>query len=305
MKFLLTGASGFVGTAMHKKLLENGHEVIATSRTIVSGKNFYAKQLIPGEDWSDLLDGVTHVIHTAARAHVLKETVINPLETFRQTNTLATLSLAKQAASMGVKRFIFISTIGVNGAVTNGSAFTEKDIESPHSDYAVSKWEAEQGLWSIADESSMELVIIRPPLIYGPNVKGNFLTMLNCVKRGIPLPFRSVNNKRSFLSLENLISFIYLCCFNPAAANQLFLVCDKYDMSTPELLKLLSIAMDSNLMLFPVPTSLMKFLVTIVGRKTLSDKLLDDLQINADKATELLGWQPVVSPEQAIRAMFK
>ncbi|MDP1614764.1 MAG: SDR family oxidoreductase, partial [Methylococcales bacterium] len=258
MKVLVTGASGFVGKSLCAELLNQGHGVVAAVRSIGSVvKN--AEIVTVGEidgatDWTDAFNGADVVIHLAARVHVMKDTALDPLTEFRKVNVEGTLNLAQQAVKAGVKRFIFISSIKVNGEATLSpsfspvnvrgvsTAFSEVDIPNPQDAYGISKFEAEQGLLLIAQQTGLEVVIIRPPLVYGAGVKANFASMMRAVKRGIPLPLGAIHNKRSFVYVGNLVSFIIKCMDHPAAANEVFLVSDGHDLSTTELLQACAIA---------------------------------------------------------------
>lgn len=246
------------------------------------------------------------VVHSAARVHVMKDSSEDPLAEFRKINRSATLRLARLAAEAGVKRFIFLSTVKVNGESTStGSPFSERDNSTPTDPYGISKWEAEQGLMQLAKETGMEVVIIRPPLIYGPGVKGNFSSMMRWIGKGVPLPLGAVSNQRSLLALDNLISFILICLKHPKAANELFLLADGEDVSTSQLIKKLSHAMGKKARLLPIPVLLMKFVARLLGKKDVADRLFGNLQIDSSKARELLNWQPVVSIDEQFKNMVK
>jgi nucleoside-diphosphate-sugar epimerase len=252
-------------------------------------------------DWSSALDDQHVVIHTAARAHILKDEVPDPLAEYRKVNVDGTMNLARQAAHAGVRRFVFISSIKVNGEQTRpGVPFSTDDLPAPQDPYGISKHEAEQGLHQLAQESGMEVVIIRPPLVYGPEVKGNFATLVRIVERGVPLPFGAVHNKRSLVAVDNLVDLIITCINHPAAANQVFLAADGEDVSTSELLRGVAKAMGKPARLIPVPAGLLMLAATLVGKKAVAQRLLGSLQVDIGKAREVLGWEPVVSVETAL-----
>jgi nucleoside-diphosphate-sugar epimerase len=252
-------------------------------------------------DWAEALANEQVVIHTAARAHIMKDEVPDPLAEYRKVNLEGTLNLARQAAQAGVKRFIFISSIKVNGEQTPlGKPFTPEDTPAPEDPYGISKYEAEQGLQQLAQETGMEVVIIRPPLVYGPGVKGNFASMVRLVEKGIPLPLGAIHNKRSLVALDNLVDLIITCIDHPAAANQVFLAGDGEDLSTTELLRGVANAMGKPARLIPVPAGVLMLGATVLGKKAMAQRLLGSLQVDISKAREVLGWEPVVSVETAL-----
>lgn len=304
MKIFLTGASGFVGSAVLSHL--KGFEVYAAGRTEVhSADKFFKKNICGAEIFSDCLGDVDVVIHCAARAHVMNDRSADPILEYRKVNVEGTLNLAKQASQAGVKRFIFISSIKVNGESTNGtSAFKAEDDPSPQDPYGISKLEAELALKSLSRESQMEIVIIRPPLVYGPGVKGNFLTMINMMRRGVPLPLSNINNKRSFVSLENLVDLINVCLSHPAAANQTFLVSDDSDVSTPALLKAVAQSMNAPIRMFYFPVSLLKFILKILGKDNITEKLIGSLQLDISFTKTTLNWKPPLTFEEGVRRCF-
>lgn len=307
MKILLTGFSGFIGLSLLFKL--NNHLVITIGRTPASKNvNFFLKKLSTGEKYTVCLKGVNTVIHCAARVHLTKDCVSDPLNEFRAVNTDGTLNLARQAAKAGVKRFVFLSTIKVNGETTTGRApFSESDSVSPHDPYAVSKTDAEVQLLALATHTGMEVVIIRPPLVYGPEVKGNFFSMIRLIKKNIPLPLGSITqNKRSLVALDNLIDFIILCADykkTPRAANQIFLISDREDVSTAELFRRVAKAYNKKSRLFPMPVWLLRLLAKISGQMGLADRLLGSLQVDSSKAGDLLDWKPIITMEEQLRKM--
>ena len=306
---LLTGATGFVGQALLKQLLKSGsHNVTASLR---ADNAFDCCEVhVVGDynnttDWSSPLNKQQVVIHAAARAHRMKDEVADPLEEYRSVNVDGTLNLARQAATAGTKRFIFISSIKVNGEYTaKGQTFKADAAPKPEDAYGKSKWEAEQGLQKIARETAMEVVIIRPPLVYGVGVKGNFATLNKLVAKGLPLPLGAINNQRSLISLDNLVDLIITCIDHPAAANQVFLAGDGQDISTTELLDGVARAMGRPSRLIPVPASFLMFAATLVGKKTMAQRILGSLQVDISKARDLLGWEPPISVEEGLRRCF-
>ena len=306
-KVLLTGASGFVGGAVLRDLERRGTfdlRVATRDLSTFSGSAFEAVSfsgLDAKQDWTQALEGVDLVVHSAARVHVMKEQVADSMTEFRKVNVDGTLKLASQAATAGVKRFIFISSIKVNGEGTHfGAPYTAESATLPVDEYGISKLEAETGLFNIAANSSMEVVIIRPVLVYGPGVKANFLNMMRVVEKGIPLPFGRINNKRSLVSLDNLVDFIFHCMTHPAASNQVFLVSDGEDLSTSELLRKIANAMGKKSRLVPVPVGLLKLVAQIFGQKKLIDRLCGSLQVDIKKNKQILGWTPPFSIDDAL-----
>lgn len=257
-------------------------------------------------DWTCPLAHAQVVVHLAARVHVMSEASVDPLHEYRLVNVEGTLNLARQASRAGVKRFIFISSIKVNGERTSpGQVFTADDTPAPIDPYGVSKFEAEQGLLELAQSSTMEIVIIRPVLIYGPGVKANFLNMMHWVRAGYPLPLGAVENKRSFVAMANLVDFIETCITHPNAANQIFLVSDGEDLSIAELLKKLGTSLDRPAKLISVPLWLLWSGAVIVRKKDIAQRLLESLRVDIKKNHRLLGWQPPVSVTTALDATAK
>jgi nucleoside-diphosphate-sugar epimerase len=306
-RVLVTGGRGFVGSALADSALAAGFTVRISSRQELiaaeGGLEFSrVGDLGTTTDWVAALDDVEAVVHCAGRAHVLHETVEDPLAAFRIVNLDATLNLARQAFEAGVKRFVFISSIGVNGSQTPmGKPFSEADKPNPHNAYALSKWEAEQGLLRIADETGLEVVIIRPPLVYGPNAPGNFGALMRAVQRGWPLPLGAVHNQRSLVALDNLVDFIITCITRPKAANQTFLVSDGYDLSTSELVRSMAQAAGVPARLLPVPVWALQAGASLLGKGDAVQRLCGNLQVDISKARSLLGWVPPVSVAEGLR----
>lgn len=304
MKVLVTGASGFIGRALVDLLLtETGCQVLAAVRSHIDIENVISRSIgdINGDtDWSAALSGVDVVVHVAARAHVLKERSTNPSEDFQSVNYHGTVNLAKQAVDAGVKRFIFISSIAVYGVDASDQPINEVSPVRPVTDYGKSKLAAEEQLLRLANQTKMQVVIIRPPLVYDGEAPGNFRTLLKVVERSFPAPFLSIKNRRSFIARANLVNFIVVCINNQNAANQIFVVSDNKDLSTPELIRLLAQGMKRKARLIPVPRSIMKLCATIVGRKKVYSQLCESLYLDVSKAKSLLEWSPVVPPEKAV-----
>lgn len=307
MNILLTGATGFVGRSLVKLFSEKtSFNVVAISRVaqyelLPKVRYVNIPNIETHNDWGHITAGCDVIVHLAGRAHVLQDSSTDPLAEFRAVNVHATLTLARQAMLAGVKRFIFISSIGVNGSHTTGEPFDEKAVVAPHANYALSKLEAEQGLRELVQDSDMELVIIRPPLVYAGHAPGNFQRLLKLVASGIPLPFSLVHNRRSMVALENLVSFICLCIEHPAAANELFLISDGVDVSTPEIISNLAKGMGRRAYLWPLPDSVMCMGASLLGRQALYSQLCGSLTIDSSKARNLLGWLPPSSPADALQ----
>ena len=309
---LVTGASGFLGRQLCTQLVSQKYLVKALHRgqsvnNVPGCQNITAAGIESWHDNSAALQGVRAVIHLAARVHVMHDAATNPLEEFRKVNVHGTLHLARQAAAAGVKRFVFISTAKVNGESTAlGAAFTENNTANPQDPYALSKYEAEQGLQQITLDTGMAVVIIRPPLVYGPGVRANFAALMRAVQRGWPLPLGAVHNQRSLIGLDNLVNFIILCVTHPAAANQIFLVSDGHDLSTTELVRSMAQVAGVADRLLPVPVSLLQVAGKCLGKTKQIERLCGNLQLNISKARTLLNWVPPVSVQEGLRlAMAK
>ena len=311
MNVLVTGASGFLGGHLCDAFKsEQNVQLTACSRkgrSATLGTLFKITSIDSKTNWSRALEGQHVVVHVAARAHIMRDEVDNPLAEYQKVNVDGTLNLARQASLAGVARFIFISSIKVNGERTLlDRPFKPDDRPSPEDAYGVSKYQAEAGLIELAKKSRMEVVIIRPPLIYGPNVKANFASMLNLVNKGIPLPFGMVNNKRSLVAIENLVDFILLCSDrsrSPNAANQIFLISDDEDISTSGLLRRVARAYGVRSCLLPVPVFIIRLASKLLGKNDLANRLLANLQVDSSKARELLGWKPFVTLDEQLRKM--
>ena len=308
--YLLTGSTGFIGQNVARGLLVHDAKVAVTVRhvraemvDIPSGWECYGVGDINSQtDWLLALQGMQTVVHCAGRAHVMREQATDALAAFREVNVAGTLRLAEQASDAGVQRFVFLSSIGANGAQTTpDEPFSEADQPKPHNDYALSKWEAEQGLMQIADKSGLEVVIIRPPLVYGPNAPGNFGSLMRAVQRGWPLPLGAVHNQRSLVALDNLVDFIVTCITHPLAANQTFLVSDGQDLSTTELVRGMAQAAGVPARLLPVPVWALQAGASLLGKGDAVQRLCGNLQVDISKARSLLGWVPPVSVEEGLR----
>lgn len=300
----LTGSTGFVGTALARRLAEHRpSELILPVRKLAASA--YGKQLLMDDaDPAWALDSrqVDAVIHCAARVHVMQETEADSLSAFRAVNIEGTLRLARAAAAAGVRRFIFLSSVKVLGEESAlGRPFTTDDPLVPTDAYGISKMEAEQGLLALAVETGMEVVIIRPPLVYGPGVKANFLSMMQWLQRGIPLPLGAIDNRRSLVALDNLVDLIVTCIEHPAAANQVFLVSDGEDLSTPELLRRMGHALGKPARLLPVPAFMLKVGARLLGKGAAAQRLCGSLQVDIGKTRQMLGWEPPVKVDEALR----
>lgn len=308
MKVLVTGASGFVGRALCSKLHSiNWFDVVgsvrrATSSVVDSVPIVAVGELTAETDWSAGLDGVQAVVHSAARVHVMNDQSADPLAEFRKVNVEGTLNLARQAAAAGVRRFVFISSIKVNGEGTEpGKPYTADDVPAPSDPYGISKLEAEQGLLRLAAETGMEVAIIRPVLVYGPGVKANFLSMMRWLGKGVPLPLGAIHNKRSLVALDNLVDLVITCLDHPAAANQVFLVSDGEDLSTSELLRHMGQALGKPARLLPVPESWLNLGAALLGKRNVAQRLCGSLQVDIGKTRRLLGWNPPLTVDQGLK----
>ncbi|QHG63856.1 UDP-glucose 4-epimerase family protein [Pseudomonas putida] len=291
---LVTGASGFVGSALCRQLNTLGvFNVRAPSRRDA--------ELAAGTDWVSALAGVDAVVHAAARVHVMQENANESQAEFRRVNVDGTLNFARQAAAAGVRRFIFISSIKVNGELSQpGQPLRADDTPAPQDAYGVSKHEAELGLQQLAAATGMEVVVIRPVLVYGPGVKANFLSMLRWVQRGVPLPLGALPNRRSLVFVDNLVDLVMTCLDHPQAANQVFLASDGQDVTLSQLLRAIGQALGRPARLLPVPPSLLHAAARVLGRGDLAQRLLGSLQVDIAKNHQLLGWTPPFTLEQGL-----
>ena len=303
-KVFVTGASGFIGKSLCNALAEQGYSV----RKAIRGSNrdnqphiYTIGNIGPDTEWSSALKGIDIVIHLAAHVHIVKKNKPDLSEVYRYVNVEGTERLAQKAALCGVKRFIYLSSIKVNGESTSSTPFTENDSPNPQDAYAVSKWEAEQILWRIGSGTGMEIIIIRPTLVYGSGVKANLLNLMKVVDRGIALPLTLVSNRRSMIALDNLVDFILHCAKNREVSNDIFLVSDGEDLSTPGLIRRLAACMGRPARLIPCPLPLMRLGGRLFGRQTLVDRLCDSLQVDISKAKTLLGWAPPISVDEGLR----
>lgn len=305
MNTLLTGATGFVGKCLADELdRQQTYPLTCAVRRAGAaqcGREVKINGIDADTDWTAALIDQQVVIHAAARAHIMKDEVSDPLSEYRRVNVEGTLNFARQAVEAGVKRFIYISSIKVNGEWTpRGTPFTAEDAPAPEDHYGISKLEAEQGLQELAAKTGMEVVIIRPPLVYGPGVKGNFASMVKVVEKELPLPLGAVHNSRSLVALDNLVDLVITCISHPAAANQVFLAGDREDLSTTELLRGIAWAMGKRSRLVPVPAGALMFGASLLGQRAVAQRLLGSLQVDISKNRDLLGWQPPISVEEGL-----
>jgi nucleoside-diphosphate-sugar epimerase len=306
---LVTGATGFVGGALVNRLAAESRfeDVVAAVRRSDCSRpegirKIQVGDLSPTTDWTKALQGVGSVVHCAARVHVMQDETSDPLQAYREVNVSGTLNLARQAAQAGVHRFVFVSSIKVNGEATQfARPFRTDDTPAPADPYGLSKLEAEQGLREIESITSMEVVIVRPPLVYGPGVKANFASMMRWVARGIPLPLGSIHNARSLVALDNLVDLLITCVTHPAAAGQTFLVSDGEDVSTTELLRQTAQVMGKKAFLLPVPAFILELVAASLGRRAVAQRLLGSLQVDIQKTRSLLGWNPPLTLAQGLR----
>lgn len=309
MKIVLTGSTGFLGTRIADQIDRQSDlsltRIVRRTLSSAGGSQILIDSLDASTDWSAALKSQRVVIHTAARAHIMKDEVSDPLAEYRKVNVEGTLNLARQAAAEGVRRFVFISSIKVNGEQTPiNRPIVVEDGPKPEDAYGMSKMEAEQGLRELASKTGMEIVIIRSPLVYGPSVKGNFASMIKLVAKGLPLPLGAVHNKRSLVALDNLVDLIITCIDHPGAANQTFLVSDGEDLSTTQLLQGVAEAMGKPSRLIPVPASLLQLGATLLGKKSVAQRLLGSLQVDISHTQKCLNWTPPLTVKQGLQRCF-
>lgn len=298
-RVLVTGANGFVGQALCPQLENSGWSVRKAVR--LSQEDCVAVGDIgPNTDWRAALDGMDAVVHLAARAHIMQDKAQDPLAAYRAVNCAGTENLARQAAQAGVKRLVYVSSIKVNGESTTDRPFRANDIPHPQDPYGVSKWEAEQALQRVAAETGLEIVILRPPLIYGPFVKANFLRLMKLSERGLPLPLGMVKNRRSLLYLGNLTDAIRVCLSHPTAPGKTYLLSDGDPLSSAELVRRLGVALERPAMLLPVPPALLRLAGLLTGRRAEVARLLDSLEVDSSAIRQELGWQPPYSTGQGL-----
>jgi nucleoside-diphosphate-sugar epimerase len=316
-KILVTGATGFIGKKLIDRLVKLNWNVRGTVRKIssFSKKNdleyFVINDITTISDWSSILENIDCIIHCAGKSHEMKEN--NYFDCYKLINTEATKILAEQAAKVGVKRFIFLSSIKVNGEISDKfhnnkkihSKFKFNDIPDPKDFYSLSKLEAEKRLWKISSEKGLEVVVLRLPLVYGKGVKGNLMRLVKLINYNIPLPFRNIKNQRSLIGIDNLLDLLIICINHPDASGKTFLVSDGEDLSTPQLIKFISSAMGRKTFLFPLPLFLLKFLGLIFGKRKVIDRLIESIRIDNTYTKEILNWTPKVTTEDGIRRMIQ
>jgi nucleoside-diphosphate-sugar epimerase len=303
VKVLVTGAAGFIGSTLVRRLaVHDRFQVRAAARSaprdLSPAVEVVGCDLTENADWAAQLDGMDAVVHLAARVHMMRDTAADPSAEYQRVNVAGTLNLARQAAACGVRRFVFLSSIKVHG---ESGTYRESDVPAPQDAYGKSKHVAEVGLRSVAADTGLEITIIRPPLVYGPGVRANFAALIRAVRRGTPLPLGAVHNRRSLVAVDNLVDFIITCMEHPAAANETFLVSDGDDLSTSELVRRLARAIGRPAHLVPVPAGLLVLGATVVGKRAMVRRLLDSLQADITKARKQLAWVAPVSVDEALR----
>ena len=310
MRVLVTGGTGHVGGALLRRLsTETAWQLRAAVRAApadaaeaVAGCEYVVTGDLAGADLTGIAADCQVVVHTAARVHVMGDSGPSALAEYRRVNVDGTLNLAREAARCGVRRFIFISSVKVNGESTApGAPFRESDDARPQDPYSVSKWEAELALRDLCSRAGMEYVIVRPPLVYGPGVRANFLALAMAVKRGVPLPMGAIRNQRSLIATDNLVSFLQRCMDHPAAADETFLVSDGQDLSTAELVRGMAAALDRPARLLPVPCGLLRAAGALTGRQLQIQRLLENLQVDIGKARQQLSWTPPFTVQEGLQ----
>jgi len=310
---VITGGTGLVGNALIHRLATqiNPVYIIAPMRRLcetwpINVKSILIDDISPSTDWGAILMGASVVVHCAARVHVMNAKTADSMAAFQLVNVEGTLNLARQAAEAGVRRFVFVSSIKVNGEVTEfGRPFLADDIPAPLDPYGMSKLQAEQGLIRISQEKGMEVVIVRPPLVYGSGVKANFESLLKLVASGIPLPLGSIKNSRSLVALENLVDLLLVCIRHPEAAGHVFLVSDGEDISTSDLLKKIAVVMGKKSKLIPMQPRWLESLAFLLGKRAVLQRLCSNLQVDIEKTRQILGWEPILTLEQGLKNTIK
>ncbi|MCS0589422.1 UDP-glucose 4-epimerase family protein [Massilia norwichensis] len=297
---LVTGSNGFVGRELCQALAQRGIRFRAAVRTAAKQDQVAVGNLDGSTDWRAALAGCSAVIHLAARVHVMSDTVEDPLRAYREVNLEGTLRLARQAVEAGVKRFVFVSSVKVNGEATASTPFSAADRPAPCDPYGQSKMEAETALLELGRETGLEVVIVRPPLVYGPGVKANFLNLVKLVRLGLPLPFGMANGYRSMVAVENLVDLLITCTVHPNAPGAVFMVSDGQDMHVGDLVRMIAKAMGKNVFLLPVPPVVLRSAARLAGKSAVADRLFGSLQVDIGATLERLQWKPVVSPQFAI-----
>ena len=302
LSVLVTGANGFIGRTLCETMRIRGIGFLPVVRRRVSSDFVSAavKDIGPSTDWRAELRNIGAVVHLAARVHAVHDSSLNPLREYRFANVESTLNLAAQCAAAGVRRFVYISSVKVNGESTREYPFSELDLPAPADPYGISKYEAEVGLQRLSRETGLEVVVIRPPLVYGSKVKANFLQLMQWVNRGVPLPLASIDNRRSLIFVENLVDVILRCIKHSEAPGHTFLVSDGHDVSIAELIRAVASAMDRQAMIFPLPPVLLRMSAILTGKKSVADRLLNSLQVDIGCAKRVLGWFPPYSFETGI-----
>jgi len=312
-KVLVTGADGFVGKVVCRRLLEAGYtpraalwnaELWPKLQAATSGLSEFAVigDLGANPNLNDALENVAAIVHLAARVHVMQDDTLDPLKEYRRVNVDGTEALACAAAKLGVRRMVFVSTVKVNGESSSGKPFTEGDPPDPQDPYAVSKWEAEEALRRVAAKTGLEIVIVRPPLVYGPGVRANFLRLMSLVERGIPLPLPDTKNRRSLVGVENLADLLTLCASHPGAVNETFMVSDREDVTTRDLIARIARVLGRSARFVPISEFAVRFAARLVGKEDAINRLLGSLTVSSDKAGQRLGWKPPVTLDSGLAA---
>ena len=299
-KILVTGASGFVGSALCDTSRARGIDFLPAVRQATQSSQFAVGDLSDATDWTLALSKHDVVLHLAARVHVMNDKSSNPLTAFRAINVDATMNLAKQAARNGIKRFVYVSSVKVNGEATIKTPFTAFDQPAPLDPYGQSKLEAEMALRELSRSAGMEIVVVRPPLVYGPGVRANFRRLMQLVKLGIPLPLGAIHNSRSMVSLDNLVDLLITCSQHPDAAGETFMVSDDCDVSVADLLRMLSHAMGKRSLLLPIPSKIIYSAAALAGKSAVADRLLGSLQVDIAHTKTVLQWKPVATVQESL-----